>query len=506
MSLSLPASRGCSWGGHALSLLAGASLPLAFAPYEYRWVSFISLGTLFFVWWRSHAKQARLRGYLFGLGYFGVGVYWIYYSLTLFGDAIAPFAVLITIAFVLVLALYPAALGWLLVRCGAFGSAGRALGLLLIVPAAWTLCEWFRGWFLSGFPWLAIGYSQLDAWLAGYAPVLGVYGVGWLTALSAAAFLLLLVGTRNERIIALSTIVAVWFVGYALQQVNWSQRYGEPITVRMVQGNIEQSRKFAADMLSTSIEIYTRLSVSEQPVDLVLWPESAIPTTFAKIDYYLGDYAREQYKNHGTHIISGGFYRDEARDSYYNSLKLLHDSESYYHKQHLVPFGEYLPFRTLLAPLAQFIKVPQSDLQPGPDSFGRLSVKGVEIGASICYEDAFGEQVVRQLPQAKLLLNFSNDSWFGDSAAPYQHLEKARMRTLEVSRPMVRVTNTGVSAAINYDGQIMGRIALNKAEGLNVTVQPRQGATPYAIYANTAIVLIALLSLLLGVAVQRRHA
>ena len=490
MSLRYPQWMLRNWVLNVTALVAGGLLPFAFAPYEIRSFAILSPMFLFFVWGNSVPRTAAIRGFLFGIGLFGLGTHWIYYSLHLFGDAIAPLAFIITVGFVAFFALYIAALGWLIVRFFPKGDSDfdRWIWAALVLPAAWTLCELFRGWFLTGFPWLSLGYSQINGWLSGYAPILGVYGVGWMIVTTGGLALIVLEGKQYHRIIALGLATAIWLIGFSLGKVEWSEPHGKPIKVRIVQGNIEQHQKFMADMLTPSLEIYKRLSQTSEQVDLIVWPESAIPTFFYKIEDYLSDFTKQKSRE-GTQVLTGGFVYNSENGKYHNSMRMLNDVEAYYHKQHLVPFGEFMPFRSLLSFLSQFIVIPMADLSPGNDTHGRISVKGQLIATSICYEDAFGEELIKQLPEANLLLNMSNDSWFGDSSAPYQHLEIARMRALETSRPMVRVTNTGVSAVIDHQSHLKLILQKSKALANNAMIQPRRGSTVYIKFGNLWVLL-----------------
>ena len=461
----------------------------------------VSPALLILLWWHGSDRRIVRGSYLFGIGMFAAGTYWIYHSLHLFGDAIAPVAAVITVGFVLCCALYLALLGWVVARffppSMLPGESGCLVWFVLVAPALWSACELFRGWFLTGFPWLNAGYSQIDTPLAGYAPLLGVYGVGWLTVVSAGALACLFVCRARAAWVVLLAVAAFWLGGSYLRTVLWSDPVGEAISVRIVQGNIEQHHKFMAELLIPSIEKYKRLSRLEEPVDLVVWPESAIPTFFYKIDRHLAEFSQEALSR-GTRVITGGFIYNRDTKEFHNSLRTLDDPNAYYHKQHLVPFGEYMPFRSLLGILSDLITIPMSDLTPGVNAGPGLSIKGHQIGASICFEDAFGEEMAQALPHSALLLNVSNDSWFGDSSAPHQHLEMARMRALELGRPLIRATNTGVSALVDHRGQVLHRIPGGRADAIDARVQPRQGETPYTRWTNRAITLSILL-ILIGV-------
>ncbi|MEM7293103.1 MAG: apolipoprotein N-acyltransferase [Pseudomonadota bacterium] len=477
--------------GHGAALLAGAVLPLAFAPFEWRFLAFLSPAVLFILWANSNAADTIRRSFIFGVGLFSTGTYWIYYSLHLFGDAIAPLAAIITVGFVLFFSGYYALMGWVLARyfpIAAFSTGlPRLLWWTLAAPSLWTACELFRAWFLTGFPWLALGYSQVDTPLAGYAPVLGVFGVSWLVAISAGVLAFIATHWQSRNLLAVLAVVVFWLGGFFLNQFNWTRPAGDPISVRIVQGNIAQHHKFLAELLKPSIAKYQSLSRIDEPVDLIVWPESAIPTFFYKIDKHLEAFTQRASAN-GIRIITGGFVYNPSTSEYHNSMRALDDANAVYHKQHLVPFGEYMPFRSVLGLLSGLITIPMADLSPGDNSDKRLEIKGYQIGASICYEDAFGEELARAFPDAALLLNMSNDSWFGDSSAPHQHLEIAKMRALELQRPMVRVTNTGVSTVMDYRGKIRALIESDESGAVDSLVTPREGRTPYSRLTNGPVI------------------
>ncbi|MDH3451222.1 MAG: apolipoprotein N-acyltransferase, partial [Gammaproteobacteria bacterium] len=400
--------------------------------------------------------------------------------------------------------LYPAALGYVLCRL----RAPVALWMLVLAPAGWTLAEWLRSWVLTGFPWLLLGHSQTDWPLAGYFPVLGVFGVSWLLIFTAAAVAWLL-GIRPRPLAGLcvlSLCALIWAGGAALRHVQWGAPAGKPIRVRMVQGNVEQEDKFIAEILQVSIDSYSQLSVNGPPVDLVIWPETAIPTFYHRVAAQLTPLAR-RLQAAGADLAIGVLEYQQDQQRYFNVVrKVTSDTEPVhtYRKHHLVPFGEYLPLRDLVAFIGRYILIPMSDLAAGAERQAPLPLAGHLAGVSICYEDAFGEEVITQLPAANFLVNVSNDAWFGDSIAPHQHLQIARVRALETARPMARATNTGVSAFIDHDGRILARSPQFEAHALDASIQPRTGATPYVRYGNYLVVSALLLALGIATIAGRR--
>lgn len=487
----------------AAAFAAGALLVLAFAPFSLRAASFVAPALLFLLWAGDAPRAALRHGYLFGLGQFGFGVFWIYNSLYYFGAAIAPLATLITLLFVGFMALYPALLGWAVARLR--GRARVAVFLLGLVPAGWVLAEWLRGWLLTGFPWLYLGHPQIDTWLGAGAPVLGVLGASWLAALTAGALALLVVLRGARRYAVLAGAVALWLATGLLDRVEWTQPVGEPLRVTLVQGSIAQSRKWDPAQFQATLDLYRDLTRRHWGDDLIVWPETAVPTyAFEVYDDYLAP-LRQEALAQGTDLLFGIFSYEPADRRIFNSVMSWGQTPGVYHKRHLVPFGEYLPLRGLLGWLAPFIDIPMSDLSPG-DGRPLLTAAGEPMGISICYEDAYGAEVIDALPEATVLVNVSNDAWFGPHQAPHQHLEIARMRARETGRYLLRATNTGVSAIIGPLGQVEATIPQSESEPQTLTrvIQPRGGLPPYARWGNWPVVGLATLALAVGVLVGRR--
>lgn len=479
------------------ALVAGAVVPLAFAPYGWWWFALLGPAILFRLWLDCGPRRGAWLGWLFGVGMWGGGVYWIYHSLHYFGDAIAPLAGLVTIAFALAMALTLAALGALVAR-GSSRQRGAAW-LILLAPAAWVALEWVRSWLFTGFPWLLLGTSQIDAPLAGLAPLLGVYGVGLAIAVSAGVVAALPRLRGAGLAAALAGTALLWGSGYMLDGSDWNEPDGEPLRAGLVQGNVGQDEKFAS--VRESVERYADMTRDiAADTDLVIWPETAVPTFWDRLEPELTDLAAEL---DDTDVVTGIFTRDRDTGHYFNSIRPLGAERDVYSKQRLVPFGEYMPLRDWLAFLDRVIQIPMSDLVLPPESQGPIRAGGVRIGAFVCYEAAY-PGVVRDLArESGLLINVSNDAWFGDSSAPAQHLEIARMRALENGLPMLRATNTGISAIIDHHGNVVARGPQFEAATLVHEVQPRAGNTPYNRLGDLPV-LIVLGLVIAGWLVRRR--
>lgn len=484
-----------------LNAALGALGVLAFAPFGLFWLLPPLLALALHSWTAVPPRVAALRGYAYGLGLFGCGVHWVYVSVHRYGGVPPAGAVAITALLVAWLALFPAASAWLLARL----RPGRdAAGLLLVFPAAWLAGEALRGWLLTGFPWLAAGYSQIDGPLAGLAPLGGVQLVGLAVALSAGA-LLWLAGRRAgaARLAVAAALVLLWGGSALLGRVDWGSDAGAPLRVALVQGNVSQLVKWDPGHLGATLARYERLSAPHWAgSDLMVWPENALPLFVQRLPQDYVERLRAAARRHDTVFLTGVPRLDAATGRYYNALVRLDRPGPAYDKRHLVPFGEYIPLQALLGGLLDWLQVPLSAFSLGAPGQSLLEVKGRPVGSSICYEIVLGAQVARDLPQATLLLNVSNDAWFGDTIAAHQHLEIARMRTRETARPLVRATNTGITAVIDARARVQARLPQFEPGVLRATVQPRQGATPYARWRDAPVwalvVAMAAAGLLLG--------
>ncbi len=472
----------------------------AFAPLQWSPLAVLALALLFHLWLRTDSpRRAALLGFLFGLGYFGAGVSWIYVSLHDFGAMPAPLAVTATALYCAYLALFPALVGSLQARLG----AGPTVRLVVLIPALWMLAEWLRGWLLTGFPWLPAGYSQIDTPLAGFAPLAGVYGVSFALVLLAGLIVLLATGTTRARIGAVAAIALMLVAGSALRSVEWTAPSGDPLKVALVQGNIAQSLKFEPSRYGQTLDTYRRLVLGTD-AQLIVLPETAIPRFLNTIDArYLEELARHARSNRGDILL--GVPMVEPGGGFTNSVVTLGSSPPQrYAKSHLVPLGEFVPPE--FGWIVSVLRIPLSDFERGTDRPEPLVAGGARVAVNICYEDAFGEEIIRQLPQATLLANVSNVAWFGDSLAPEQHLQISRMRALETGRTMLRATNTGATAIIDQRGAVVARLPAFTEGVLNGSVQQHTGATPYTRYGNLPVLILGALLVLAALIIALKRA
>ncbi|HET8701922.1 MAG TPA: apolipoprotein N-acyltransferase [Nitrococcus sp.] len=484
---------GSRWG-IGIALFAGASMPLGFAPFDQWLIPPVALAVLFAIVTAAPTRRAFGAGYVFGIAYVGLSCYWIYISVSRYGGG--PLAgVLVTVLLTLVAALYPAA------ACALGKYLGRGKPRCtpaLALPLAWVLVEWIRSWLFSGTTWLTVGYTQIDTLLSGIAPVLGTYGISLAVVLIAGSLAGLLLWPTRSWALALGAVLgACLLIGWGLDRP-WTTPSGAPIRVALVQGDIAQSQKWLPQRSIETLNRYRTLSEPYFGAQLMVWPETAVPMYYDQVRaVYLDPLAREAAR-HGTTILTGVPVRDPASGDAFNAVARLGEPPEFYYKRHLVPFGEYVPFRDVFGGALDILGAPMSDFTPG-HSAAPLSAAGHRIGVSICYEITFGNAIAAELPVADLLVNVSDDTWFGDSLAPYQHLEMARMRARETQRYLLRATNTGITAIIDAHGRIRERGPMFQPVVVTGQVQPRVGATPYVIWTDYPVVAGVLLGLI-GVA------
>jgi apolipoprotein N-acyltransferase len=490
-----------------IAFIAGAISVLGFAPF-YAWPCVIISIALLFALWREArtAKHAAWIGFTWGLGLFLCGVSWLYVAIHVYGNMPAPLAAFAIFLFCCYLSLYPMFAGALIHKLGKKYSP--IITLLIIMPASFVAFEYLRGWVVTGFPWLIAGYSQtpggvIAAPLAGYAPLFGMFGITWLLALTAGALVLLVAErkTLSSRIkIALPVITTIiWLSGFGLQTISWSTPSGSPLSVALLQGNIAQDLKWREDELANSLFNYQEL-VLKSKAKLIVLPETATPTFFHELppDYLTS--LRLHAQSNGGDVIIGAPYLSRTDSntmpSIFNSAISMGVAPTQrYSKDHLVAFGEFIP--PLFSWVYQWLSVPLSGFTRGGTEQAPMRLSNHLVAINICYEDAFGSEVARPLPDAELLVNMSNMAWYGRSLAADQHVQFSQMRAMETSRWMLRSTNTGVTAAVNERGEIVKALPQFTRGVLEIDAVPRQGATPYVRWRD-APVLILLVVILLG--------
>ena len=490
-------------------VIAGAATPLSFAPYHL-WP--IGLGTVavfaLLICRVSAPKVAFLLAFAFGLGFFGTGASWVYVSIYYFGSTGLPLAVVLTGLFIAFVALVFALPFYLLPYCK------TPYKLTIGFPLIWVFSEWLRTWVFTGFPWLFMGYSHTDTPLIGWAPIGGVLLLSLLAVVTSSAIAAWLekafkgsnsVGSTRHRTIVSLLIVSIWIGGYGLKSVSWTTPLDDNITVGLVQPNIPQNLRWAPDYQATIRERLHELSEPLWGNDWVIWSEAAIPSPHSHATEFIAD-TRSLAEQSDTTVISGVLYEKPfditKGQQYFNSVIAIGASEGIYHKQRLVPFGEYVPLESWLRGAIEFFNLPFSVIVPGQPNQQPLKIGEYLLANAICYEIAYPALVAQQAVNSHVLLTISNDAWFGDSIGPLQHFQMARMRAVEIGRYVIRGTNNGVSAIIAADGTVQQRSDQFVMANLQGHVVPMTGQTPFMFWGNGMI--LALILLMLAVAVDTK--
>ncbi|NJD32072.1 MAG: apolipoprotein N-acyltransferase [Gammaproteobacteria bacterium] len=485
--------------GHWLAFPAGLLLALAFAPTNVVALAFLCPALLFLLWQGAAPRAAAWRGFLFTGGTFLAGTYWIYHSVHLIGQAPIWVALFLMLGLVAIMGAYSALLGYVAARWGAARGLAR---WVILLPVGLVFTEWVRGWFLSGFPWLALGYSQLDTPLAAYAPLGGVYAVSLAVAVTAGSLTTLLLGDRRERIAGVVVLGVVWVCAFAAGTVQWTRPRGTEVSVALVQGAVPQSMKWAPGQREHTMNLYLEMTRPYFGTQIIVWPESAIPALANDVGEYL-DQVRALAASKGSALITGLVRRDPATGNYYNAMAAFSPQEQWYYKRRLVPFGEFFPVPPMVREWMRLMNLPYSDFDAGPADQPPLAAGGETLAPTICYEDAYGVEQLGIVRNSTLLVNVTNDAWFGDSSAPHQHVDISRMRSLETGRPMLRATNDGVTALIAYDGSVLGELPQFQPGVLTGSVTPRVGLTPYVRFGNWPVLALLYAGLIAGFAIGR---
>ena len=459
-------------------LFGGVLQTLALAPFDYFFLSPIGLA----LWGWAWLKRPFAASLAFGLGLYASGAHWVWFSI--FEIARTPWVLsaLLEIAFIGGLALVTGALGWLLAKPKARWHT---------FPAVVVLSEVAKTYLLTGFPWLFSGYAWLDTPWQSLGAWVGVYGLSLFSGLLACVAL-----APKKAWPLLGVLAFAWLPTPA------TAPNGEPKTFRLVQGNVPADSKWAPEWREEVIERHLAASLDSQ-ADVIVWSEAAIPLVGARADQF---YRRLKLALPDTALLSGRLLEGptDRHTRYYNALAGQGQASGFEIKERLVPFGEYMPLESTLRGLIHFFNLPMSTIIAGQSS-DPLTVFGLTPGVLICYEVAYPALAWKRGHNADFLLSISNDAWFGPSIARDQHLQMARMRALEVGRPMLRATNDGITAHIGPDGRVVAELENFKQDQLDGAFQPRQGMTPYAQTGPWPIIFASVLLWLTVLLPNRRH-
>ncbi|HEX4044351.1 MAG TPA: apolipoprotein N-acyltransferase [Gammaproteobacteria bacterium] len=490
------------------ALLLGAMLTLAFAPYDIFPLAIIAPAGLLGLWLPVSATRAGWLGFLFGIGFFGTGIYWVFHSIHVFGNVPPLPAGLITGGLIAILAIFPALTGYFFNRYLPLTNTK----ILLFFPALWVFSEWLRSFLFTGFPWLLVGYSQIHTPLKGYAPLMSVYGVSLVTLLSSTIIVNLIRHARAQKNLVnlnvylhLFALAMIWLVGGAVSIINWTKPTGNPITVSLVQGNIAQAVKWSPEYLQLSLNTYENLT---KPLwgksQLIIWPEAAIPLPLTQASSFIEKMNREALKSGSTLIF--GIPIEAAQGGYYNAIATVGKEKIVYLKRRLVPFGEYIPFSHYSSYFLNFMDIPMANMVPGKmrqkPFILHTGEEEIKILPAICYEIAFPMLMYSNDSTIGLVLTVNNDAWFGDSSAQAQHVQMAAMRALELSRPVIFLSNDGITAIIDAAGTITAAAPVRTTYVLNSIVQPRSGLTPWMQYSLNPVLALLLFFLWIPIALH----
>ncbi len=474
------------WHWEIASPVAGLLLTLAFSPFDHSYLAVFSLVFIFSSWLNCSPACAAIRGYLYGLGLFGSGISWVYISIHDYGGAPFIGSTVVTVAIVCFWSLFPALTAYLSVKLTSKKNKDR---VLWSIPLVWILIEYFRGyWFLNGFPWLQIAYTQLETPLRGFVPIVGVYGTGFLLALTVTLIVAAIYKVVKYKYI-ISVIIVLWGAGEYLSTIKWTESIGDPIKVALVQGNISQDQKWLAQNRVKTLVNYQKMTELNWDADIVIWPETAIPAYLSQVKkFYLDPLSAKAKLNHTDLIVS--LPARGKNNEYYNTVLTLGQNEGQYNKNHLLPFGEYLPLQPVSGWVLDSLNIHLGSFTSGGENQALLKAGGYAFSTSICYEDAFGEEAIRGMPEAAFLVNVTNDAWFGDSLEPYQHMQIAQMRALETGRYLLRGTNTGITGIVAPNGVLINKAPMFNTTVLRGSILPMGGMTPYANVGDDYIIIL----------------
>lgn len=480
---------------NVILIVSGALLSLSFAPLHIYALAYMAPAILCYCWIEAKPKQASLKGLLFGLGFFTAGVSWVYISIHNFGGASIVIASFITAVFIFILSLYFVLQGCIFSRL--FHRYSDWQKCLCLFPITWVGFEWLRIHLFTGFPWLMLGYSTTATPLFALAPIIGSYGLSFIVAAGAGSLALL--ARRNSyrmKTTAVAVIVLPLLLGLALNNKTWTQLSKKSVTATIIQGNVPLALKWQPVQLDPILLDYARLIQKQKSHQLIILPESAFPVIYNQIPGYIALLQQMAIKHHNT-IIAGTLYFDHKTQTYYNRLLMIGKYKGTYNKRHLVPFGEYIPMPIIFNWLFKLVNIPMSDMHAGAIKQPPLMYDKQHIAAFICYEISFPDEALAFSKNAGLIVNISDDTWFGKSIAASQQFQMTQMRAKELGRYVLVCSNSGVSAIIDPRGKIIATVPLFKRAVFSAKAYFVSGKTPLQQYGYWPVWIFILVLLLL---------
>jgi apolipoprotein N-acyltransferase len=483
---------------HLIPFMLGLATVMAFAPWNWFVLALLAPAILEWRLQKGTIKQAVLQGFLYGLGFFSLGVSWVYFSIHDYSEAPIIVGIIITLGLILLMSAFYALLAYLYRRL--FPQANTVTRLFCF-PALWVLCDWLRAWFLSGFPWLFLGYSLLDTPLAGFGPIIGVYGLTYLCVFMGILLLRAAFGNKKQCIKNGVTLIVLLVLGFYLQLIQWTKPIGEEYRIALIQGNIDQDIKWEPAKFQDNFLTYLEMTQAAAQSDVIIWPEAALPVPLPYGQPYVQILQESILPSHT--VVFGAITMNE-NEMFHNTVQVVGNGDGEYEKFHLVPFGEYVPFYKLLGKAMDLLHLPMSLTIPGPRIQAPLQVQDWQMGALICYEVVFPSLSLTRAQDSDILLTISNDTWFGRSLGPLQHFQMSRMRALETGRYLVRATNNGISGFIDPKGNVVARAEQYVSTTLISSAQGMRGKTPLMLITHYTILALNLL-LIVAFCLKKRY-
>ncbi|MET1254524.1 apolipoprotein N-acyltransferase [Aliikangiella maris] len=490
-----------SWSARIAMFLSGAIYPLGFAPFEFWPIAIVAVLCLILALLRITILSAFQLAYCWGLGAFSIGASWVYVSIHEFGFVPVIGAAALTVIFVAFLALFKGFFGYLFFR---LNWLTRGKVLIVVLPLCWLVSEALQSVVFNGFPWLLLGYSQIDSPFGGVATWLGVYGISWVLILLLSALAMWIISQRRQHLVLIASVICMLVLinvhnHLGLNNGTALSANSKTVKVALVQPNIAQDKKWDRKYFAQIIDVLFHETSTLWGADFIVWPEGAIPAYKHQVDDILFELTRLAKENQSNLILGVPEYQAETQQSYV-ALVGIGETEQSYHKQVLVPFGEYVPLEKWLRGLIKFFDLPMSGFTPATHAQQPMQYSSATIIPAICYEIAY-PKIIRDLSvkadpnKPQIILTVSNDAWFGDSFGPYQHMQMARMRSLELGLPLIRSTNDGITAVVDIYGKVKKLLPRYQQDSLQYDLVLQNRMTVYRYVGWSGLLIIILVSL-----------
>jgi apolipoprotein N-acyltransferase len=482
---------------YLIIFIIGLLAPLGFAPFHIPGLMILSLAFLYAHIKNGSRKQSFYLGFFYGIGYFGFGVSWVIVSIHDYGQLNYVLSALVTLMFVMYLALFPALTTYFF---KVLEFKQHKLRSIILFSVLWCLSEYLRATLFGGFPWLFAGTPLIDTPIRYLTPLMGIYGLS-LICVFISAFLTEIVHENSTKRYAYVFLFILIIIGPSLcKNMSWTQVQKEPITVGAVQANLSMRDKWDEALFWNLLKHYEDAINKLLGKQLIILPESAIPLPASYIDKYLHQ-LNDKALNANSAIMLGILQpTNDSEANYYNSIITLGQAKGKKLKRQLVPFGEYIP-KPLVA-INRWFNLPEPNLVPGKKHQPLIKINGHPIASLICYEIAYPNILREQMPKAQWIVSISDNGWFGHSLASYQQLQMAQVLSLLTGRYQVVVNNDGLSSVINAKGEIVDTLPPFSAGILQSSIYPVAGTTPWIIWNEYPVLIFCGLFLIFSLVSQ----